>query len=137
MRHNILFLDDSEALTEVIADYLGAYGYTVDRAHTVAQATALFKKTVYSMILIDVRLSGKSLAGLEFACHLQEQSPWMPLMLFSACISPQVDLETTRRRIKVVSKPKPLPELKAIIDGYLYEKYSRPSSDLMLATNGQ
>jgi len=127
MKHNILFLDDSEALTEVIADYLGQYGYTVDRAHTVAQATALFSTTVYSMVLIDVRLSGNSLAGLEFACHLQEQSPWTPLMLFSACISPQVDLETTRRQIKIVSKPKPLPELKAIIDGYLCEKYSSGS----------
>ena len=122
MKHNILFLDDNEALTELIADYLGEYGYTVDRAHTVAQANALYFKTVYSMVLIDIRLSGNSLAGFEFACYLQEHSPWMPLMLFSACISPQVDLETSRRKIKVVSKPKPLPELKAIIDGYLHDK---------------
>ena len=86
MKHDILFLDDNETLTALIADYLDRHGYTVYRAHNVAQATALLSKRVYSMVLIDIRLSGNSLAGLEFACHLQEQSPWMPLMLFSACI---------------------------------------------------
>ena len=127
MKHNILFLDDNENLTALVADYLERYGYVVDRAQTVAQATTLFSKRVYSMVLIDIRLSGNSLAGLDFACRLQEDSPWVPLMLFSACVSPDVEREAGRRRVRIVSKPKPLPELKAIIAGFLDEKYPRAS----------
>lgn len=129
MRHNILYLDDNEALTSVIADYLERHGYTVDCAHTVAEATALSAKVTYSLFIIDIRLSGGSLDGFEFACHLQEHSPWAPLMLFSACITPQVELDSARRRIKIVSKPKPLPHLKAIIDAYLEERYWRMAAD--------
>jgi DNA-binding response OmpR family regulator len=125
VKHNILYLDDNESLTSVVSEYLSASGYTVDCAHTVAEASRLFSQRVYSMVLIDLSISGQSLDGFEFACRLQDYSPWTPLMLFSACITPQVEVETIKRRIKIVSKPKPLPELRAIISAYLNEKYPR------------
>ena len=124
MKHSILYVDDNKSLTAAVSEYLGRAGYEVDCAHTIAEAKARFSQKTYSMVLVDLKLSTTAtLEGLEFACAIRDQSPWTPLALFSACISPEVEVETIRRKMKIICKPTPLPALRAMISTYLRERY--------------
>lgn len=124
MKHTILYLDDNPSLTAAVSEYLAKAGYEVDCAHNIEEATTRILQKTYSIVLVDLRLSAAgSLDGFDFACKLQKEAPWMLLVLFSACLTPDIELETIRRRMKVISKPTPLPALRAMIGTYLREKY--------------
>lgn len=124
MKHTILYLDDNPSLTTAVREYLVKAGFEVDCAHNVEEAKDRVSRKSYSIVLIDLRLSpAGALDGFDFACQLQEQSPWMLLVVFSACLTPDIEVETIRRRMKVISKPTPLPALRAMISTYLREKY--------------
>lgn len=124
MKHAILYLDDNARLTAAVSEYLAKAGFEVDCAHNVEEARHRVSQKPYSVVLVDLRLSAaNSLDGFDFACRLQEQAPWMLVVLFSACLTPDIELETMRRGMKVISKPTPLPALRAMITTYLREKY--------------
>ncbi len=123
MKHSILYLEDNVRVAEAVREYLGAVGYAVDCAHTVEQAWAKIPTKTYSLVLVDLRLSTAALDGFEFACRLRDRSPWVPLILFTAYISPEVEVAMIERKMQAIAKPKPLPELANIITGYLREKY--------------
>ncbi len=126
MQHNILYVEDNECLSEAIRAYLGRDGVTVDCVSNVAKARELLARKRYSLVLVDSRLSASGLEGFDFACSVRETSPWLPLLIFTGCSSPELDVESARRDIEVVTKPKPLPELKRIIQQIFEERYERP-----------
>jgi DNA-binding response OmpR family regulator len=125
MRHNLLYVEDDQGLSNVVAAYLCSYGIQVDCASSRSAAQDWLSRKRYSLILLDCRLSRFGTEGFEFACVLNEMSPWQPLLIFTACSSPELHLESAKRGIDVIYKPKPLPELKRIIESIFEERYER------------
>lgn len=124
MKHSILLLDDDHTLTAAVSEYLCKAGYDVDCAHTLEDARYRVAQKSYSAALVDLNLSGAgSREGFDFACHLQGRAPGMLLVLFSGLLTPEIEIETVRRRMKVIAKPTPLPALRAIVSTYLRQRY--------------
>lgn len=125
MKHTILYLEDSPEMAEAVCAYLAKAGYEVDWVHNVKDARDLVSRRRYSMVLVDLRLSNsnRTLEGFQFACELQERRQSPLVVLFSACFTPEIEVETLRRRMKLISKPTPLPALRAMVSTYLRERY--------------
>lgn len=123
-KHSILYLEDNAYLTAAVAEYLKKAGYEVDCVHNIEDARDRVANRAYSLALLDLRLTRKgTLDGFQFASELEQRSPSTMLVIFSGCLTPEIEHETRRRNIKVISKPTPLPALRAIISTYLRERY--------------
>lgn len=123
MRHRILFVDDNKQIAEAIGEYFSTHGYQIDCAATAEQALTLIAKSVYSLALVDLRLPGSGIDGFELACRVREIVPWMRVMLFTAAGTSDIEASSMQRGIRIVTKPKPLPHLKKMIEKYLEESY--------------
>jgi two-component system response regulator GlrR len=78
----ILVVDDDEQLAEILSLTLESEGYQVRTCSTLARASELVRADVYSLILLDIRLTDGN--GIEFLPQLREQCPNVPVFIITA-----------------------------------------------------
>jgi DNA-binding response OmpR family regulator len=106
-------VDDEETILFAISDYLGTLGFRVDRAAEREEAEALLANIDYDAVVADLRLFGSdSREGLSVVASARERSRKMRIVLLSAFVTPEVELDARRRGADLVlRKPKPLQQL--------------------------
>jgi DNA-binding response OmpR family regulator len=108
----LLILDDEEAILLPLARYFTDRGYTVVTAREPEEAEALLECRGFDLVILDLGLTRFGRDGLEVLGTLRAQLPWLPVIVLSANISPEVEDEARRLRADaVLSKPQPLAEL--------------------------
>ena len=117
MKKNILVVDDSQAILDVMSIALEAEGYKVSTSLTGAYFRHM-ERNLPDLILLDVLLSGED--GSEICKHLKsdEHTRHIPLILISA----HAGLQGTARRCGAdgfLIKPFHLSELKEIVNRYI------------------
>ncbi len=75
----ILVVDDEEPIVDLVANYLTAEGYVVQRAYDGITALTLARNIRPDLIVLDVMLPG--IDGLEVCRRLQQEAPIYILML--------------------------------------------------------
>ncbi len=75
----ILVVDDEEPIVDLVASYLSAEGYVVQRAYDGLSALNLARNVRPDLIVLDVMLPG--IDGLEVCRRLQQENPVYILML--------------------------------------------------------
>lgn len=75
----ILVVDDEEPIVDLVASYLSAEGFIVQRAHDGLSALNLARNMRPDLIVLDVMLPG--IDGLEVCRRLQQENPVYILML--------------------------------------------------------
>lgn len=111
--HRILIVDDEQPVREAVGEYLTAYGFTVDAAEELEEAEALLVTTEYSLMIVDVRLTGmhgrEGLELLRFAAH---HCPCIRMIVMTGHAASDLEREARRRGADVfVEKPLPLSTL--------------------------
>ncbi len=85
MSQRLLLIDDDSRLTAMVGDYLGAHGYAVDVAGTLADGRELLGQPVpYDALLLDLMLPDGD--GLELTRELRSQprTRRLPLLMLTA-----------------------------------------------------
>ncbi len=112
---NILIVDDSRDLANVIADFLSVYGYRVYTAHNGYDALECMAKQKIDIVVSDIHMPGMD--GFTLMMEIKTRYPDVPVILitgFSVGSAQKIALEKGANAF--VAKPFRLKDLKAVIE---------------------
>jgi len=105
-QNSILIVDDDAGLTSNLQDILEAEGYSTAVANDGQTALALHDKSVFDLILVDIRLPDMS--GLDLTKKLAELSPTVEYIIITGFASLDGAIGAVRQRNIVGYLTKPL-----------------------------
>ncbi len=82
MNAKILYAEDEEQTRTLVAEELGNAGYSVDQAEDGEAAIELLERGKYDLILLDIRMPGKS--GLDVLTFLREKDRHPRVIMLTA-----------------------------------------------------
>jgi DNA-binding NtrC family response regulator len=90
----ILIVDDEPIVRESIRDWLKDAGYEVYTAESGEEALALIEKQDFGIIVIDVRLPGKT--GIKVLSEVKQQKPQIKSIVITAYPSAELAAEAMK-----------------------------------------
>lgn len=90
----ILIVDDEPIVRESIRDWLQDAGYQVETAESGEQALEMVAREDFSIILLDVRLPGKT--GIKVLKEVKALKPDTKTIVITAYPSPDMEAEAMR-----------------------------------------
>ncbi len=113
----LLYVDDEEALVLLVTRSLGRLGYKVKGEISPLRAVEIFREdpAQFDGVITDLSMPGMS--GTEFARHILEICPEMPVVMMSGYIRPED--ETNARQLGVyelILKPETIDDLAQALD---------------------
>jgi len=81
-KRSVLIVDDEPIVRESIKDWLSDAGYNVSMAETGEEAMDLIEKQDFSVMVLDIRLPGKT--GLTVLREVKAQRPWIKSIIITA-----------------------------------------------------
>lgn len=78
----ILIVDDEAIVRDSIGDWLRTVGYQVESAETGEEALEMVEKKEYSILILDVRLPGKS--GIQVLQEVKASKPHIKSIIITA-----------------------------------------------------
>jgi DNA-binding NtrC family response regulator len=91
---SILIVDDEPIVRESIRDWLKDSGYDVYTAESGEEALSLVEKQEFSIIIIDVRLPGKT--GIKVLSEIKQQKPQIKSIVITAYPSAELAAEAMK-----------------------------------------
>ena len=79
---HILVVDDDKGHLAMLNTLLTDWGYSVSTSADGERAVELCREGPYDLVLMDVRMPGKS--GLEALCEIKEFNPAIPVLIMTA-----------------------------------------------------
>jgi len=77
----ILIVDDDKDLLLIMSEYLSAYGFALEIAHSAAQARQYLEHSECDALLSDFNMPGES--GLDLLGHVSSRYPGLPFIMMS------------------------------------------------------
>lgn len=84
-RHTILVIDDEPIMQEILSDFLGEEGFTVDIAGSGEEGVELAKAKPYDCAIVDLMMPG--IDGIETTQQLKELDAHLPVIMITAFAS--------------------------------------------------
>lgn len=117
----VLIVDDEESICFSMSEYFQHHGYKVDTARDMDEAEKLIEKSVYKVVIQDLRLGiNKNPDGLELIKLVHRKSPETRIIVLTAYGS--ADMENEARECGAdafLRKPKPLSQVAQVVQGLL------------------
>jgi DNA-binding NtrC family response regulator len=116
----VLIVDDEPIVRESIGDWLKDAGYHVYTAESGEEALSLVEKQDFSVIIIDVRLPGKT--GIKVLTEIKQQKPQIKSIVITAY--PSAELAAEARKLGAIDyliKPVNPDDLERLIRDTLHE----------------
>ena len=112
---NILVVDDSDDLTNVIAEFLGIYGYQVFTANDGCDALERMEKKDFDAVVSDIHMP--RMDGFTLMTEIKSRYPQTPIILITGfSVSEAKKMAFEKGADAFVAKPFHLKELKNVID---------------------
>jgi DNA-binding response OmpR family regulator len=110
----IIIVEDEVAVREVLSEYLGRHGYTMDVLGTGREAIDLIKKRRYDVAIVDWRLPG--ITGRDVILELLSTSPLTHVIATTGQITHRLrHLAASEAQVQILAKPFSLRALHRII----------------------
>jgi DNA-binding NtrC family response regulator len=121
-RYRILIVDDEAALTMLLREELQESGsYEVDLAFDGAEAINLIQKTIYDVVLLDMKMP--RVDGKEVLKFIQENSPSSQVIILSQYADVKMAVETTKLgAYEVLVKPYDIEQIEQTIQRAIERK---------------
>jgi DNA-binding NtrC family response regulator len=114
MSAHILVADDDEVSCQVVAEILEAEGFRVEQVTSGDAALSSLREEDRDLLIIDVRMPGKS--GLEVTRIVHERYPSLPIIVMTAFGSIETAVEAIHEgAFDFISKPMNFEELKKTV----------------------
>jgi DNA-binding response OmpR family regulator len=112
----LLLLDEEEAILLPLGRYFAELGYDVVTSREPEEAEALLENEHFDLVILDLALTRFGREGLEVFSAIRATHPWLPVIIFSANVCPEIDDEARRLGVDaILSKPQPLAELARVV----------------------
>ncbi len=122
----ILLVDDEKAITRMLGDLLGRYGYLCVEAHSPAHALALFLNDPDGFDLVISDQVMPQMEGLELARRMLARRPGLPIILCTGFSGEIGDQDVVKAGLKgLLEKPIDLKQLLGMVEELLV----RPGGD--------
>ena len=121
-KKSILIVDDDEDLTNLYETFLKFDGYKVEAFTDPIDALSSFKKDVYDLVLLDLKMP--KMNGVELSQELQNIDPDLSFKFITAASKEYIEnLETYTPDIEknIIYKPLWLNEIRTTIYSLLYD----------------
>lgn len=130
-RYNILIVDDEASFTALLQEELQDLGlYEVDLAFDGAEAINLIQKTIYDVVLLDIKMPRVS--GIEVLQFIQEHSPSSQVIILSQFADVKIAVETTKLgAYEVLGKPYDIDQVEQTIQRAIDRKNLTIDNKLM------
>ena len=118
---NILIVDDDEDLTNLYETFLKFDGYKVDAFTDPIDALYSFRKNVYDLVLLDLKMP--KMNGIELSQEMQKIDPNLSYRFITAANKEYIEsIEANNPDIKenIIYKPLWLNEIRTTIHSLLY-----------------
>ena len=116
--HSVLVVDDEPIVRESIRDWLTEAGYQVATAETGEQALELVASRDFSVLIVDLRLPGKT--GIDVLEAVKAERPWIRTIVITAYPSAETVQEARRLgAVDYLLKPFAPDNLERLIDDTL------------------
>jgi two-component system response regulator AtoC len=115
-RYTILIVDDEASITTLLKEALEELGtYIVELAFDGAEAINLIQKTLYDVVLLDMKMP--RVDGTEVLQYIQEHSPSSQVIILSQYADLKMAVETTKLgAYEVLGKPYDINQLEQTIE---------------------
>jgi two-component system, NtrC family, response regulator AtoC len=121
MSAHILIADDDEVSCQVVAETLEAEGFRVEQVTSGDAALSCLREEDHDLLIIDVRMPGKS--GLEVTRLVHEKYPSLPVIVMTAFGSIETAVEAIHEgAFDFISKPMNFEELKKTVSRALGQR---------------
>ncbi|MRR14098.1 response regulator [archaeon] len=111
----ILIVDDSDELTQVIADFLGMFGFRVLTARDGVDALKCLEKESMDIVVSDIHMP--KMDGYTLMTEIKNRYPETPIILITGfSISEAKKIAFEKGADAFVAKPFHLKDLKGVID---------------------
>lgn len=127
----ILVIDGDPELQRAVRHTLEPSGYTVIPAVDGCTAMNIFRATVPKLVVLDIRLPGKS--GVDICCEIRNESTSVPILVLSA-VSDEIDkvLLLELGADDYITKPFSPPELLARVQAAMRRSFQRRSPERLV-----
>jgi len=116
----LLILDDEEAILLPLGRYFAELDFDVVTSREPEEAEALLECERFDVVILDLALTRFGREGLEVLSSIRASHPWLPVIIFSAFVSPEVEEEARRLGVDaILDKPQPLEELARVVETLL------------------
>lgn len=118
-RPHITVVEDEAAMSGLLKDFLHSQGFAVSCFSSAAIALKSIREGAKTDVVVsDIRM--KPMTGLDLLARIKEESPAIPVLLFTAAGSPEERIQSLNLGAECYfSKPFPLTELKSSLDKVL------------------
>src|SRR5688572_20885975 len=123
---NILIVDDDEDLTSLYETFLKYDGYKVDAFLDPVDALSSFRKDVYDLVLLDLKMP--KMNGVELSQELQNIDPSLSFRFITAASKDYIEnlkIENPGIEENIIYKPLWLNEIRTTIHSLLYDNYQQ------------
>jgi CheY-like chemotaxis protein len=116
----LLILDDEDAVLLPLGRYFAELDYEVVTCREPEEAEALLECERFDLVILDLGLTRFGREGLEVLSSIRASHPWLPVIIFSAYLSPEVEEEAHRLKVDaVLGKPQPLEDIARVVETLL------------------
>ncbi|MGA3084797.1 MAG: sigma-54 dependent transcriptional regulator [Thermodesulfobacteriota bacterium] len=130
MTPSILIVDDDQSLREMLEILLTREGYPVALAASGPEALDLFKKTLFHVVLTDIRM--KPMDGLSLLKEIKALRPQTEVIMISAYANPETAVEAMNEgAYDLVPKPFNNKELIQVIQDALSRAEGAPTPEVV------
>jgi len=91
---NILVIDDEESIRDACTQVLRKEGYVVKTARDGGEGLDLYKKELFHLVLLDLKLPG--INGIELLGELKKENPDTPVIIITGYASVESAVETMK-----------------------------------------
>lgn len=113
----VLVVDDSADLTEVVAEYLSIYDYTVYTATSGQEALEHLQKREIGVVVSDIHMPGMD--GLTLMSEIKARYPGIPVILITGfSVGEARKIALGKGADAFVAKPFRMKELKDVIESF-------------------
>lgn len=98
----VLLVDDEPDIRLVVQTLLEGPEWSFQEASSGEEALARVDEDVFDIVVLDYRMPG--LTGIDVARHLRDNGHDLPIILFSAYLSPELEEEAKTLDVPTVDK---------------------------------
>jgi two-component system OmpR family response regulator len=109
-------LDDEEAILWPVAKFFRGLGWDVVACEDAAEAEELLETQEFAMVVLDLALSPFGREGLDVLRAVRRHRPRLPVVILSANVSPEVEVQANELGAgAVLKKPLALTNLAQVV----------------------
>jgi two-component system response regulator HydG len=135
-QHTVLVVDDDSAHRTMLRTLIDGWGYDVSEADDGSTAVEKIKKTVFDLVLMDVRMV--KVSGLEALETIKALNPAIPVIIMTAFSSVETAVKALKQGAHdYLTKPLDFDKLRLTIDRAMEHTRLKEENRLLRETLGQ